>query len=142
MKKLVSSAIVLCLGIIMCATLAGATEPRASLYLNDYYVDATAIGDGEILFEFDVDATRTMDVVGASRILVQKKTGSNSWRNMETYYPEDYPELLDYKTSSHEGSITYEGDVGETYRAQIMIYAGNSTGDDSRILYTVEATAY
>ena len=68
MKKLISFAFALCLIVSMGSGFAGAVEHRASLYLNDYYVDATAIGDGKILVEFDIDATDTMDFVGASRI--------------------------------------------------------------------------
>ena len=121
---------------------AGAVELRASLYLDDYYVDATAIGDGKILVEFDIDATDTMDFVGASRILVQEKTSSGSWSNKQFYYVDSNPSMMDYDVDAHEGSVTYQGTVGKTYRAQIIITAGDSTGDDSRILYTVEATAY
>lgn len=142
MKKFVSFAFVLCFIVSMCSSLAGAVEPRASLYLNDYYVDATAIGNGKILIEFDIDATDTMDFVGASRILVQKKNSSGGWDDMKYYYVDANPSMMDYEVDAHEGSVTYKGTVGKTYRAQIIITAGDSTGDDSRILYTVEATAY
>lgn len=142
MKKFLSFVLTLCLMTSILASFAVAVEPRASLYLDDYYVDATAVGGGKVLVEFDINATDTMDFVGASRILVQEKTSAGGWSNKQFYYVDDNPGMMDYDVDAHEGSVTYKGTVGKTYRAQIIITAGDSTGDDSRILYTVEATAY
>ena len=142
MKRAVSYILAICMLVSLCIVPAGAVEARASLYLDDYYVDANAIGNGKILIEFDVDATRTVDVVGATRILVQEKNEDGDWDNVKTYYSGANPSMLAYDTNAHVGSVTYKGTVGKTYRAQIIVHAGDSNGEDSRILYTVEATAY
>ena len=142
MKKIISYILAVCMMLSLCGISSFAIDTRASLYLDAYYVDATAIGNGKILFEFDVDATRTVDVVGATRILVQEKLSNGTWSDVKTYYSGSNPSMLDYDTSAHEGSVTYKGTVGKTYRAQIVIFAGDENGEDSRILYTVEATAY
>lgn len=142
MKRAISYILAICMLLSLCIVPAGAVETRASLYLDAYYVDATAVGNGKIVFDFDVDATRTVDVVGATRILVQEKNEDGDWDNVKTYYSGANPDMLAYDTNAHEGSVTYKGTVGKTYRAQIIVHAGDSNGEDSRILYTVEATAY
>ena len=142
MKKLFVFACMFCLMLSATSVSVGAVDSRASLYLNSYGAYATAVGSEEIVFEFDVTTPHTMDYVGASQISVQVKNNSDIWATVATYSSDDYSDFLKYNTNSHVGSVTYEGVAGNTYRAKITVCAGNSTGSDSRTIYTKSVTAY
>lgn len=109
--------------------------PQASDQLAYYAAYAVTSSGGKVIIEFEVDGTRRMDLVGASYIVVQEKTGGK-WMGVSTYFGSVANGMLGDNTFSHMGSITYKGTVGKEYRALVTVYAENSIGDDSRIVTT------
>ena len=118
------------------STTALATARRASLYLNDYYVNSAALSGGKVVIEFDVDATKTVSQVGAGCIVLQEKNSSGKWTNVAYYYPVGYPDMVAYNRSSHEGSVSYYGTIGKQYRGIVTVYAKDANGEDSRDITT------
>ena len=78
-KKIMRSiSLVLVLCIILSATVF-ASSTRASEYLSAYYATISKTSDGNISIYFNVIAPAKMDHLGASKISVQRYTGSY-WR--------------------------------------------------------------
>ena len=128
MKKRLTQILALSVLVVLClSTSTLATARRASLYLNDYYVNSAALSGGRVVIEFDVDATKTVSQVGAGCIVLQEKNSSGKWTNVAYYYPVDYPDMVAYNRSSHEGSVTYYGTVGNQYRGIVTVYANKKT---------------
>ena len=96
---------------------------------------------GRVVIEFDVDATKTVSQVGAGCIVLQEKNSSGKWTNVAYYYPVDYPDMVAYNRSSHEGSVTYYGTVGNQYRGIVTVYAKDANGEDSRDITTYAVRA-
>ena len=79
MKKRLTQILALSVLVVLClSTAALATARRASLYLDDYYVNSAALSGGRVVIEFDVDATKTVSQVGAGCIVLQEKNSSGS----------------------------------------------------------------
>jgi hypothetical protein len=115
-------------------------SPQASYYLCSYYTSADAETNGRVLISFDVNATRVMNEVGASYIVVQEKI-NGTWRGVASYFGSTDNGMLEDDTSTHSGSITYDGTAGNQYRALVTVYAGNDYGSDSRTVATNSVTA-
>ncbi|MDD3230707.1 hypothetical protein [Oscillibacter sp.] len=122
------------------ANMNGVVGPQASDQLAYYTAYAVTSSGGKVIIEFEVDGTRRMDVIGASYIVVQEKTG-DKWMGVSTYFGSVANGMLDNNTFSHMGSITYKGTPGKEYRALATVYAENSSGDDSRTIITNSVTA-
>ncbi len=44
--------------------------------------------------------------------------------------------MVAYNRSSHEGSVTYYGTVGNQYRGIVTVYAKDANGEDARNITT------
>ena len=78
-----------------------------------------------------------MDEIGASVIHVYRSADGDSWTKVRSYYKEDYSNMTCENTVSHVDYVTYTGAwTGYYYRAQITLYARNSTGSAVRYRYT------
>lgn len=133
----------LCAGASFPALAANTEEivsPRASDYLTYYTVYALKESGGEVIIEFEVEATGRMNLVGASYIVVQEKVGSK-WIGVKTYFGSTSNGMLAGDDYSHVGNITYIGTPGKEYRALVTVYAENNKGDDSRTIITNSVTA-
>jgi len=113
----------------------------ASDYLVYYRPDCYADPGGEIEVWFDVNATREMDYVGASHIIIQV-LNNGSLSGVQTYFGTTANGMLRANASHHVGYITYQGVPGKTYRAMVIFYAANSSGSDFRMVYTNTVVAY
>ena len=141
MKKRLTQILALSVLVVLCLSTSTLAAPRrASLYLDDYYVNSAALS-GRVVIEFDVDATKTVSQVGAGCIVLQEKNSSGKWTNVAYYYPVDYPDMVAYNRSSHEGSVTYYGTVGNQYRGIVTVYAKDANGEDSRDITTYAVRA-
>ena len=85
---------------------------------------------------YNVMGTDTLEELGVSKIVVEKKVG-NSWIEVETYLNSDYPELSTTNEDVHRGYILYQGVAGTEYRAKITIF-GNT---DYRTITTASKRA-
>jgi hypothetical protein len=113
---------------------------NASDYLSIYSATVVAESNGRIAVWFDVNATRVMDLVGASNIVIQTNNGG-VWTGVATYFGSSANGMLAPNTYSHTGYITYQGSSGKQYRALVTVYASNSSGSDSRTITTNTVTA-
>ena len=145
MKKRVSTILATCiiiLGTLSPCSASGEIEPyRASEYLLSYSalmtVPKTQTGTLEIVIT--VTPAGYMTSLGATSVkiytedgeLVKSVTGTSS------------NGLLELHTSSRyiNSYIFDEAISGESYYAEVTVYAGNSTGSDSRTLTTKVGTA-
>jgi hypothetical protein len=112
----------------------------ASDYLDNYAVSVSAGANHSVIINFDVNATRIMNLVGASNIVVQVNN-NGVWTGVATYFGSTSNGMLAANTFSYTGSKTYTGNAGMQYRAIVTVYAGNSTGEDSRTVTTNAVTA-
>ena len=119
---------------------ASASMLRASQYLSSYSAWGSANGCGSVSFSFDVTATSLSDKVGATQVVIQRKSGS-SWVTAQTYNSNTRASLLGSDCVSHGDTITYSGTSGQQYRAVVTCYAEKNGGSDSRTATSNMVTA-
>ena len=116
---------------------------RSSLYLSAYRAWLSAGDNGAISVVVDVQARDDMDEVGASRIqLLESRDGGENWTTVKIYLKSIHPEMV--KTNDYyycDIPVTYSGTAGYQYYAIVTIYAGDSTGSDTRNYVTDVVTA-
>ena len=77
---------------------------------------------------FDVTAVATMVELGTSKIQLQRSTDEVNWTTFRTFYPDDYPQMIDTNTVQHGGCVSFTATTGYSYRAIVTLYAKNSSG--------------
>ncbi len=85
--------------------------------------------------------TSIMNQLGVTEIQILEQNGT-SWRTVEIYRYQDYPNLMGSNTLRHTGSITFPGIAGRTYVAHITFYAANAKGSETQVITTSSVTAY
>ena len=123
------------------STAAVAVDTRSSAYLSGYCISVTAENGGKIIVNVDVDATHTMDEVGATSITIWRSSDGENFTSVKTYNSDDYPELLGSGLHFNEDVITYYGTPGYYYCASGYCYAGDSRGSDSRYYMSSDVLA-
>ena len=116
---------------------------RSSWYLDSYRAWLNPKSGGEISITVDVQATGDMDKLGATRIeVLEPKNDGVSWSRHKVYLPPIFPEML---TSGnyfyYDTPVSFTGTPGYKYCAVVTVYAGDSTGGDSRDYTTPIVTA-
>lgn len=115
-----------------------ADEPAvcSSSYI-DAYDSALSRGVGaEFHIWFHVMGTGTMDEIGASEIRVQQSpTGTGDWTTVKIFRKADYPKMVCQNSGYHNTHVTYYGLSGNYYRAIVLLYAKDSTGEGVIIDY-------
>ena len=94
------------------------------------------VTDTQFRVWFDVVAQDYMDVLGAEKIKIQKSSDGENWLTVMTYNSSYYTHLLTQNDYIHDGYVTYNGALGYYYRAYVVIYAENSTGNGKVYFYT------
>ena len=127
-------AALLCLTILFCLS-AQAVEPYGSSLISTHSATITKASDGYLHVTFTIGANRVCDVIGASSVVIQRKSGS-SWVDEKTYAATSTPELQTTNSSYYSLVIKYKPQYSDaTYRAQVNLYAkcGTtvSTGTDT-----------
>ncbi len=90
--------------------------------------------DNNLWVYFSVDAVSIMDDIGASKIAIQRYSGSH-WITESTLTPEDVPEMQTTDDIWHSAAISYSPKYsGYSYRAVVDVYATNSTGTSTKTL--------
>jgi len=116
---------------------------RSSLYLDAYRAWLTPESGGVIDVTIDVQAVDDMDDVGAISVRIfESADGGNTWDSDGTYTSALFPELLvqdDYWY--YDTPISHQGTVGYKYYAVVKVYAGDSTGSDTKEYQTTTVTA-
>lgn len=115
---------------------------RASDYFGCTAVYTTAIGNGEILVEFEIDATHIMEEVGAKRIYIFEEQSNGSYSIVYTFYSDDYySSMMNTNSAFGDGGVTYQGKPGVNYYAKCALYAKDSDGSETRYYNTLIVTA-
>lgn len=148
MKKVLSFVLAIALAISLCVCAVEATPligksivpMRASDYFSYYSVAATSGSEGDVAISISIRPKRTMDSIGATKIVIQEKNG-NLWNEVYTKTESNYNGLLDSDSSSFRGSYTYSGTPGKTYRAIVTLYAEDAFGNDSKTVTTNSVVA-
>lgn len=125
--------------VTLISSVAFAADARASAYISSKGGGITAKGNGNMLIEFRVVATGMMDTLGASSIYIY--TSDDTLVGTIRYTDTGYSNMMTTNNYSYSSSITWQGTPGETYYANIMFYAKNSSGYDYRGFTTTEVTA-
>lgn len=142
MKQSIKKFSVLVIALALCLSTATVASARSSLYLDAYRAWLNTKSNGKIDVVVDVEATTTMDEVGASTIqLWESKDDGENWTCVRTYVKSLHPEMVDTNTSFYyDIAATYDGTPGYQYYAIVAIYAGDSTGSDTRYYKTSTVT--
>ena len=130
MKKRLWALLFVMLLLVSLSTAAYAVDARASAYFGATSVRAYAKSGGKILFEVDIDATHTMQEVGASEIYVYEQQDDGSWDNVYTFNMVDHPYLIETNSIGACVDATYQGAVGKNYYAAVACYAKDQNGTE------------
>lgn len=143
LKKATALLLAVSLLVVVLAVPASATSERSSLYLSYYRAWLTPKNNGTVRVTIDVQAVGDMDDVGAIEVDIYKSSDGGSTWVLDTIYSSAlYPELLLHDTYLYyESPIDHIGRPGNKYFAIITIYAGDSTGYDTREYQTSTITA-
>ena len=128
MKKRFLSLLFALLLLFGLSTAAYAVDARASDYFGYTSVRAYAKSGGKILFEVDINATHTMQEVGASEIYVYEQQDDGSWDEVYIFTMEDHPYLIETNSIGACVDATYQGTVGKNYYAVVACYAKDNSG--------------
>ena len=122
---------------------AGAVTGRSSLYLSRYRAWLTPVNGAKINVNVDVQAVDDMDNVGSTKIVIyESDDGGSSWENVRTYYSALEDNMLDQDTYIYyDTAVVHQGTDGYKYYAVVTVYAGDSTGSDTRDYVTPTVTA-
>ena len=105
-------------------------EPHASEYLDGYGIGINAKGGGKMSVTFIVYGTRTMDKLGAQKIVVEEWDGK-SWGSPMTYTAEKNSNFYATEAAEHTASVSFYGIPGLQYRATLTAYAEKDGGSDT-----------
>lgn len=107
------------------------------------YTDFVAIanGDGSFVVEFDINATHTMQEVGAKEIKIWEQQSDGTYENVRTYTRHNTSGLIRQNTAFGYGTLTYAGTSGTKYYATAALYAKDANGDETLYAMTRTITA-
>lgn len=130
MKKTIRCISFIVMVAIMCAVpvAAESLDSRASLYFSSYDSAIDRITNTEFEVWYDVVAVDTMDELGVSCIEIQRSRNGSSWITVETFYPEDHPQMIYENEYFVYDCVSYTGTPGFFYRAYVTFYAKKGTG--------------
>ena len=120
-------------------------EPyRSSYYLDSYRAWLEPKDDGIIDVIVDVQATDYMDDIGTTNILIfESVNDGKSWEVVRGYASALTPGMIEHDHFLYyETAVSYSGVPGRMYIAVVTVYAGDSTGSDSRDYTTTPVYAH
>ena len=138
MKKKIA---VLAFAILLATNISGFASARASEYFGYTAVYATALDDGEVLIEYDIDPTHRMQECGASIIWIYEGENNSGYEVVRIYRMEDYPDMSQHDTILGDGEVTYPGTPGKDYYALVGVYAKEQYGSETIYFPTNVVTA-
>ena len=132
-KRIVSCVLALVLTTLL-ATVAVATEVRASALIVSHSCVASADTDGKINVTFSITGKKIMSRIGAQSMSFYIKNGT-SWKLVESY-TEYYFGMSAMNKLSHGNTITYQGTAGEEYKVVVTLFVKDSDGATDSRTYT------
>lgn len=134
LKKFTCMVLAMICLVTSCGFSAHAAETRASTQISKSTVNIGKQSTGKLNVFFMVRATGKMDIIGASKIEIQRSNGS-SWVTEYTATPEDMPELQGEEKVSHSLTVTYSPQYPDkSYRAVVYIYVEDASGSSTKTL--------
>ena len=127
--------------LLLMVNISGFASARASEYFGYTSVYATALDDGEILVEYDIDPTHRMLECGARVIWIYEEQSNGKFEDVFTYHMDDYPEMIQHNSIIGDGEVTYQGTPGLQYYALVGVYAKDANGSETMYFYTNVVTA-
>ena len=127
--------------VILLVSISTTALARASEYFGCTAVYATALDDGEVLIEYDIDPTHTMLECGARVIWIYEGQNNSGYEIVRTYRMEDYPDMIQHDTILGDGEVTYPGTPGKDYYALVGVYAKDQYGSETIYFPTNVVTA-
>ena len=140
-KRLLGVILTVSTVISLLSVAASAAVVRSSNYLDAYRCAVSAENNGKIAVTVDVDAIVNATEIGATEIYIYESTNGEDFTCVEEYFAEDYPEMLGSGWNYYDSPIIHQGTVGKYYYAVVYVYAGNSTGGDTRRVETTTIRA-
>ena len=127
--------------ILLITSISGFAAARASEYFSCTAVYATALDDGEVLIEYDIDPTHTMLECGAKMIYIYEGYNNKNFKVVDSFHMDDYPDMIQHDTIIGDGEVTYQGTPGLQYYALVGVYAKDANGSETMYFYTKVVTA-
>lgn len=101
-------------------------SPMSNSYISDFTSNISALGNGKVKIEFTTTGTKSMDTIGASVIKVYDQNGwVYTFDKSNTAYTS---KMVGNNTFAFTGSVTYDGQSGDTYYAIVTHYAAKGSG--------------
>lgn len=119
-------------------------QPYASEYLSSYGGCTYNGDDGRIYVDFHVFGTGTMDVIGATKVLIQEnyESGDESgWITVGYFDSETTPSLLTTNNYLYGSTVSCPRVAGKQYRGKITVYAEKDGKGNSRVYTTAYVVA-
>lgn len=104
------------------------SDIRSSAYFTEIQASLGKVSTYTFEIWFDVTATRGMDVLGVSEIILYRSSDNIDWMSVKTYEPDRYTQMLAENTGSHGSFVSYTGMREYYYRAEVTFYAKKGTG--------------
>lgn len=147
MKRILSIALSLFMLMSVCVVGASAAElpadtnsmlvPRASFYLTGHSASARAgSGSRTMVISYNVSSSVSATSIGVEKIVIYRSNGSE----VATIWGTSGNGLIRLASGVHAGNYTYTGTSGQSYYAEVTVFAKNSSGSDSRVLTTGTVT--
>ena len=127
--------------ILLITSISGFAAARASEYFSCTAVYATALDDGEVLIEYDIDPTHRMLECGAKMIYIYEGYNNKNFKVVDSFHMDDYPDMIQHDTIIGDGEVTYPGTPGKKYHALVALYAKDQYGSEIISFYTNVVTA-
>lgn len=132
-KRIVSFVLALVLTTLL-ATVAVATEVRASALIVSHSCSASAGTDGEMDVTFSITGKKIMSTIGAKSIYFYVKNG-NTWK-FDKLYTQYYIGMSAENKLTHGNTITYQGKAGTEYKIVVTLFVEDSEGATDSRTYT------
>lgn len=140
--RLFSSALLICMILSMNSVFVSAAAPQqpdqpdSSNYL-DSYMAGTYIYNGKVVVSVDVTAVVNATMIGARDIYLYESTDRVHFTCVKHYNYQDYPNMMGSGWSYARDTVEdYTRVPGRYYKAIVYVYAGDSTGHDSKLYST------
>jgi hypothetical protein len=125
---------------MLCNISAYAAEMRASSQISLYSATLAKRSNGDLRLTYYIVATKTMDDIGASKVVVERYSGTR-WVTEHTYSIKDTPELQTNEAKQYSNNLTFTPIYsGSDYRVTVTFYVKDSSGSSTKVVTTNTVT--
>ena len=126
--QVISIILVLVMALSTTAFAVETADSRASSFFSASSVYFWHVSGTQYQVWFDVTSRGTMDVLGASEIVVERSTDEKNWSEVATFDMADYSQMTTTNTFTYANYVSVTCTSGYSYRATVYLYAKNSSG--------------